>query len=107
MNTQADPEDERLGTLLRQARPAPALTPRFNERVWHRIEREEAGVKVLGSANLAERIVGWLLKPRTALAAAALVILLSGFAGALSGANTARETARDRYLAAVAPNMVR
>lgn len=93
-----NPEDQKLSALLKQSRPAPSLPPRFQEHVWHRIERTP------------ERRITWLdtlatliLRPRFAYATA-LVLLISGLAfGVYQGGETARQADLGRYLAAVAP----
>jgi hypothetical protein len=96
-----------LRDLLRSARPAPPLPPRFEEGVWRRIENAEAPddapLRWAWLDGWAER----LLRPRFALAGIAALLLVSGLAGVLSGTEMAKQTAQARYLAAVAPNSVR
>jgi hypothetical protein len=95
-----------LRELLRSARPAPPLPPRFQEGVWRRIEGAEAPGSASPWAWL-DGLVERLLRPRFALAGIAALLMISGLAGVLSGTEMAKQTAQARYLAAVAPNSVR
>jgi hypothetical protein len=107
MNTEyLNPDDPKLSSLLRESREARSLPPRFQENVWRRIEGAETGTAA-GSLNVFEALVGSLLRPRLALAAAAALILVGAFLGLREGAQTARQGARAQYLAAVAPNSLR
>jgi hypothetical protein len=96
MNT----EDIPLQTLLRQTRPAPALPPRFQQNVWRRIEDAEAPAQ---PASWLDALANLILRPRFALAAAAVLLLMGVFAGTLEGRQVARHDAQMNYLAAVAP----
>lgn len=89
-----------LAALLRAARPNPELPPRFQENVWRRIERPEPTSAVSWLATLA----GWLVRPRFALAAATLLVLVAGGLGWNNGERRVQTEAQARYLAAVAPN---
>lgn len=100
------PDDEKLRTLLRGARPAPALPPRFQENVWRRIKNAEAH-KVPAAAPWLDALAGWLMRPRLAFAVAA-VLLVAGFGfGWNHGHENERQEAQNRYLAAVAPDILR
>jgi hypothetical protein len=100
------PDDEKLRTLLRGARPARTLPPRFEENVWRRIEAGEKRISASGPGWLTLP-AGWLLKPKFALAVAALVGLAGIGLGWNSAEHQARSEAQARYLAAVAPNSLR
>lgn len=106
MNTVNSPEEEKLRALLRDARPAPALPPRFEEHVWRRIEAGEKRT-ARGEPDWLLGLAGWLLKPRFALALAAVVVLAGVGLGWNSAQQQAHLEAQARYLAAVAPNSLR
>ena len=97
------PGDAKLRDLLRSSRPAPSLPPRFQERVWRRIERPEVE-SVAGTLNWLDVLFARLLRPRFALAAAVALVLAGSLLGAQQGAQAARQHAQARYLAAVDPN---
>jgi hypothetical protein len=94
-----EPGDERLGTLLRSARPMAELRPGFQDAVWRRLENGERL-----PAGILERIAGWFLTPRLATAGLAAVLLLAGGAGAMRGMRTGERDARERYVASVDPS---
>jgi len=96
------PGDEKLGRLLRAARPEVELPHGFQNSVWRQIQR---GDRL--SAGILERLAGWFLTPRLAMAAMAAVVLLAARAGALRGIQTGEREARDRYLASVDPSHLR
>ena len=73
MNTSL-PDDPRLRSLLRDARPAPNLPPGFQNAVWRRIEH--ADVKSVSLLDRMDELVAWLLRPRHALVAATALVLL-------------------------------
>lgn len=100
------PDDEKLRTLLRGARPAPALPPRFQENVWRRIESSEAH-KTPVAAPWLEVLAGWLMRPRLAFAVAVVLLLAGGGLGWNKGQELARHEAQARYVAAVAPGVLR
>ena len=99
-------DDEKLRNLLRATRPAPTLPPRFEENVWHRIEAGEER-SFAGGPGWLTALAGWLLKPKSALAVAALVGLAGIGLGWNSAEHQVRSEAQARYLAAVAPNLLR
>ena len=100
MNT----EDIPLQTLLRQTRPAPALPPRFQQNVWRRIEDAEAPAQ---PASWLDALANLILRPRFALAAAAVLLLTGVFAGTLVGRLMVLHDAQMNYLASVAPHVLR
>ena len=100
MNT----EDIPLQTLLRQTRPAPALPPRFQQNVWRRIEDAEAPAQ---PASWLDALANLILRPRFALAAAAVLLLMGVFAGTLEGRQMVRHDAQMNYLASVAHHVLR
>lgn len=97
-------DDAQLQALLRTGRTAPALPPRFQENVWRRIGDAEAKPE---SASWLDELVARLLRPRLAFAAVAALLLAGILTGAHAGVETARHEAQTRYLAAVAPNLLR
>jgi len=92
------PGEDRLNSLLRESRPEPALPPRFQENVWRRIERADAQSKPASWISL---LAGLILKPRFALATAAIVLVTGTFLGSLNGQAQARQVAQERYVTAV------
>jgi hypothetical protein len=98
------PGDAPLNALLRQARPAPGLPPRFQENVWRRIEDSEAPA---ASASWLDALVALILRPRFAMAAAVVMLAAGILAGTLDGRQLARHDAEMNYLASVAPASVR
>jgi len=97
-------DDNKLQELLRGSRPAPALPPRFQQNVWRRIEDAEASAQ---PASWLDALANLILRPRFALAAAAVLLLTGVFAGTLEGRQVARHEAQMNYLAAVAPHAAR
>jgi hypothetical protein len=108
MNTEnINPEDARLGALLRASRTAPALPPRFQEDVWRRIEEADAPVKSTGGIAWLDALVALVLRPRLALATAAVLMVAGALLGVRDGSQMAHQAAQARYLAAVAPHSLR
>jgi len=104
MKENMNPNDAPLSALLRAARPSPSLPPRFQENVWRRIEAGGAGA---GSAGWLATLVALVMKPRFALAGAALLLLAGAWLGAHEGTQVVRQDAQGRYLAAVMPGSLR
>jgi hypothetical protein len=100
-----NPSDEKLSTLLRNARSLPSLPPRFQEGVWRRIEESEAPSAV--RLSWLDALATWALRPRFALAIAVVLVCAGSLAGAVQGHEAAREQAQTRYLTSVAPNSLR
>lgn len=98
------PDDPQLRALLRQARVSPGLPPRFQQNVWRRIEDAEAPVK---TETWLDAVAALILRPRFAVAAAAVLLLAGVFAGTLDGRQLARHDAQMNYLASVAPHAAR
>ena len=99
-----DPQDSPLSKLLRTTCPSPNLPPRFQEGVWRRIETAEARGVVTFAPGWIEAFAALILRPRSAFAAAAVLILAGGWLGVHEGTQVARLDAQARYVAAVAPN---
>ncbi|NOS69394.1 MAG: hypothetical protein HOP33_05615 [Verrucomicrobia bacterium] len=96
--------DAALSTLLRQARPASSLPPRFQENVWRRIERAEEPKTAPARTGWLDALATWILRPQLAFAVAAVLVLMGMGLGWNSGERLARNDAQARYLSAVAPN---
>ena len=99
--------DARLGTLLRESRVSPALPPRFQEGVWRRIEEAEAPARATGGLGWMNALAALVLRPRFALATAAVLIVAGTLFGVRDGNQMAKQDAQARYLAVVAPNSLR
>lgn len=97
------PDDAKLASLLREARVAPALPPRFQESVWRRIADAEAD-KGAESPTWLNDLISWVLRPKLAFAAVAVLVITGALLGLQDGSQRARHEAQVRYLAAVAPN---
>ena len=102
----AEASDMKLGALLRESRVSPALPPRFQEGVWRRIEEADAPGKSNGIAWL-DALAALVLRPRFALATAAVLMVAGALLGVRNGSQMAHQDAQARYLAAVAPNSLR
>ena len=98
---QLPPEAAQISALLRPARVSPQLPPRFQQNVWRRIEDAEAPTK---SESWLDALANLILRPRFALATAAVLLLAGVFAGTLEGRQVARHDAQMNYLASVAPH---
>ena len=96
--------DQKLTALLRENRPAPALPPRFQQNVWRRIEDAEVAEE---SKSWLATLAALILRPRFAVATAAVLLLAGIFAGMADGRQLARHDAQQNYLASVAPHAVR
>jgi hypothetical protein len=96
--------DQNLIALLRENRPAPALPPRFRQNVWRRIEDAEVAAE---SESWLTALAALILRPRFAVATAAVLLLAGIVAGMADGRQLARHDARENYLAAVAPHVAR
>lgn len=101
------PDDAKLTALLIESRPAPSLPPRFPRAVWRRIEREERASPSPFWLAWLDQFADRLLRPRWALAGITALIVIGVFAGVINGISAVKQTAQERYLAAVAPNQVR
>ena len=102
-NIKLNPDDAKLGALLRESRDNPSLSPRFQENVWLRIEKAESK----SSVQWLDTLAGWLVRPRLAFAIASVVVLMGVGLGWNNGEQQAQSEAQSRYLAAVAPNALR
>lgn len=102
-----NPEDAKLGSLLREARATPSLPPRFQENVWRRIDDAAPRDLPVGNGNWLNALAGWILRPRRALAVAAVLVLAGVGLGWNQGEQLAQHEAQARYLTAVAPNSLR
>jgi hypothetical protein len=102
-----NPDDANLLRTLRSARPEPALPPRFQEGVWRRIAEAESPVQDALPTSRLDAMVALVLRPRFALAIAAVLIFAGAILGVREANQTARHDAQARYVAAVAPNSLR
>ena len=103
----AEASDLKLGALLRASRASPALPPRFQEGVWRRIEEADAPVKSTGGIAWLDALVTLVLRPRFALATAAVLLVAGALLGVREGNQMVKQDAQARYLAAVAPHSLR
>jgi len=103
----AEASDARLGALLRESRVSPALPPRFQEGVWRRIEEAAAPVKSTGGITWLDALATLVLRPRLAMATAAVLMVAGALLGVREGNQIAKQDAQARYLAVVAPNSLR
>jgi hypothetical protein len=101
-----NPEDAKLGSLLRESRAAPSLPPRFQDNVWRRIADTETA-SATDSPTWLDALTAFVLRPRLAFAAVAVLVLAGALIGVRDGSQLARRDAQARYLAAVAPNSLR
>lgn len=108
MNTNSQPpEDATLRALLRESRVEAELPPGFQDAVWRRIERTEAPAPALRAAGWLDALAGWFLRPRRALATAAVVLVLGFSLGIARGTGQANDLAKARYLDSVNPPALR
>ena len=96
--------DPKLSALLREHRAAPALPPRFQQNVWRRIE--DAGEPVM-TATWIDAIANLILRPRFAVAVAAVVLIAGVLAGSIEGRHLAQHDAQMNYVASVMPHVLR
>lgn len=102
-----NPDDARLRALLREARETASLPARFQEGVWRKIELAEGHARNSMDAGWLDALAAWVLSPRWALGFAALLILGGILLGVQAGTEAARADAQARYLATVAPDLLR
>ena len=101
------PEDAKLSALLRESRLALDLPPGFQDAVWRRIERAEKPAPAWPATDWLDALAAWFLRPRRALATAAVVLLLGLSLGIARGAGQANDLAKERYLDSVSPPALR
>jgi len=106
-NINLDPNDARLGTLLRASRVSPTLPPRFQEGVWRRIEEADAPAPSNGGFTWLDALAALVLRPRFALATATVLIVAGALLGVREGSQMVKQDAQARYLATVAPHSLR
>jgi hypothetical protein len=102
-----NPDDARFSALLHTSRATPALPPRFQEGVWRRIEEADAPVKSTAGIAWLDALAALVLRPRLALATAAVLIVAGALLGVRDGNQMAHQDAQARYLAVVAPHSLR
>jgi len=97
-------EDAKLAGLLRAARSAPSLPPRFQQNVWRRIETaDEPDI----SASWLDLLATLVLRPKLAVATVAMLMLAGIMLGSIEGSKAVRQDAQARYIASVAPASLR
>ena len=94
-------DDPQLSSLLRQARTAPALPPRFQQNVWRRLETPEPAPR---SASWLAALASLVLRPRLAFAAAVLLLVAGAATVTVQGRQMARQAAQVNYVASVTPS---
>ena len=107
MKPNHNPDDPILSRALREARSESPLPPRFQEGVWRRIAEAESPVRDEASISWLDVLAAWLLRPRFAVATAAVLIIVGATLGTREASQTARDEAQGRYVAAVAPSALR
>lgn len=107
MKENMNSEDVKLSALLRESRISPALPPRFQENVWHRIEKAEAPVSAAPGLSWLDALAALVLRPRFALATSVALVVAGALLGARAGDLAANQTAQAQYLTAVAPPAMR
>ena len=100
-------DDAKLSALLRGSRATPALPPRFQENVWRRIEDAEAPAPSKPGLSWLDALAALVLRPRFALATAAMLVVAGALLGVRAGDLAANRAAQTQYLAAVAPAALR
>lgn len=100
-----DREHDPLTALLSEARPNADLPPGFGDGVWRRVRLTMRNRRAKGA--LLWRMVELLLQPRQLLAGAGLTLALGAILGVVAEQRQAETVARDRYLASVAPQVIR
>jgi hypothetical protein len=98
-----DEADATLSVLLKEAHPNPSLPPRFQEGVWARLARLEAGSTARKEAGWFEQLIAGLLRPAYASVGMASVMFLGAWLGVRDGAQSANQLEQARYVAAVSP----
>ena len=83
------------------------MPPRFQEGVWRRIEEAAAPAKSNSGIAWLDALAALVLRPRLALATAAVLMVAGALLGVRDGNQMARQDAQARYLAAVAPHSLR
>ncbi len=100
-------EQDKLSQILRECRPAPGIPPGFQEAVWRRIERAEAGAGPSVLPGWLARLASWASGPQFALASVGVMLVLGTVLGLMDGRALTMKMAQERYLAAVSPLTVR
>lgn len=106
MKTEPGNDEQKLSKLLKEWRSDISLPPRFQEGVWHRLERSESKTNSSGWAAFAHWIGNVL--PRPALAVSYIAVFLA--IGLTAGWAEARQTTArvkgelgDRYVQSLDP----
>jgi hypothetical protein len=95
------PSDAQLSSLLRGARTSPSLPAHFQQNVWRRVEAADAPA---AAGSWLDLVAVWILRPRYALAVAAVMLLAGILAGTWEGRQMAQHDAQLNYLASVMPH---
>lgn len=106
MHNQSEANHGGLSALLREARPAPPLPPRFQAAVWRRIEQAEAPlVPSPPPWRWLQRAAELLLLPRVALASLTVLLVAGALTGLVGRTDHRKQLAQERYWSAVAPSL--
>jgi type VI protein secretion system component VasK len=107
MKPNQNPEsDEKLSELLREWRPKMSLPPRFQERVWRRIERTEANAQLTFRQVVTHRVEAAFNRPSLAVSYVAVLLfvgLISGYWQAQGQSARAQAKLRTAYVQSVDP----
>ena len=96
--------DPDLRRLLTEARPDPELPPGFRDRVWRRVDRQDA---TKARRGWLDSLLDWIATPIHAAAGATALLVLGISIGLVQGTHSAHDLARDRYVSAVSPAQTR
>jgi hypothetical protein len=98
--------DDRLSRALRKWKVTASLPPRFQEGVWQRIARSEAGPKATGWKEFMRMIEAAFRRPALAVCYVAILLLVGLSAGVVQARQDAarmQDALGARYLQAVDP----
>jgi hypothetical protein len=106
MNPEKGQPDASLDRALREWRPSVSLAPRFNERVWQRIVRQEAEIPAALWLRCAQWLNGVFARPSLAVTYVSTLLLaglLAGYWHARHDNTQASEELSARYVRLMDP----
>jgi hypothetical protein len=99
-------DDGALGSLLQAWKVRETLPPRFQQQVWHRVEREEARKSTSLLDFISRWLVGWMAKRSMAISYVALLLLTGLASGYWQGRVSSEHTSHSlstRYVRMMDP----